>query len=139
MLQEEYNAEATVHTVANAEAAALFMHLLARAQPEVQVWGLELWTPILRGSMANLAACDRWAGTAPARLRMLFCFASHYPAFVSASSPQPRASEAACIAPDYPALKQGHSACSAPDQLGWQGPLWAKAATAAPDDPTASV
>ena len=62
LLQEEYNAEAAVHTVANAEAAALFMHLLARAQPEVQVWGLELWTRILRGSMANLAVCDRWAG-----------------------------------------------------------------------------
>ena len=53
-------AEASVHTVANRDAAALFFHLLARAQAEVQAWGLDVWARILRGSMANLAVCDRW-------------------------------------------------------------------------------
>ena len=66
-MQEEYSSAAAAPLVANAHAAALFFGLLVKAQEPVQQWGLEVWTRLLQGSMANLAACDRYA---PARPRL---------------------------------------------------------------------
>ena len=50
--------------MANADAVPLLLALLREARPPVQAWGLAALLRILRGSTANLSACDRCAAAA---------------------------------------------------------------------------
>lgn len=58
-LQADYHDESSGYTAVNGEAVMLFFSLLIRAQYSVQHWGLQQWMRLLKGSMANLAACER--------------------------------------------------------------------------------
>lgn len=59
--QEELNPAADVpQAIANVAAVALFLGALRAAGPKERAWGLPLWAGLLRGSMVNLSACERW-------------------------------------------------------------------------------
>lgn len=56
--QEAYD-PGTGQTVANQDALLLFFGALREAELAVQKWGLDVFVELTRGTMANLAACDR--------------------------------------------------------------------------------
>ena len=62
--QAPYEAEGAGQEVANVDAVPLLLALLREARPPVQAWGLAALLRILRGSTANLSACDRCAAAA---------------------------------------------------------------------------
>ena len=59
VVQEPYEAEGPSQEVQNVDAVALLLALLREARPPVQAWGLAALLRLLRGSTANLSACDR--------------------------------------------------------------------------------
>ncbi|KAK9836952.1 hypothetical protein WJX81_002248 [Elliptochloris bilobata] len=59
LLEAPYEAEGPSQEVANADALPLLLALLREGRPAVQAWGLAALLRVLRGSTANLSACDR--------------------------------------------------------------------------------
>ncbi len=59
--QAPYEAEGSAQELANADALPLLLALLRAAGPAAQAWGLAALLRLLRGSIANLSACDRRA------------------------------------------------------------------------------
>ncbi len=57
--QAPYEAEGAAQELANADALPLLLALLRAAAPAAQAWGLAALLRLLRGSIANLSACDR--------------------------------------------------------------------------------
>lgn len=61
MQAEHDGAAAPPQHLANADAVPLFLAALRAAGPGERRWGLALWASLLRDSMANLSACDRYS------------------------------------------------------------------------------
>ena len=57
-MQQAYH-KGKVTQIANWDAIPLYMHCLRRAAPNLQLLGLAVWTHLVDGNMANLAASDR--------------------------------------------------------------------------------
>ena len=52
----------------------MFFHTLVKGQETEQLWGLQQWVRLLQGSMANLAACERWVKASGRGLWKAMCW-----------------------------------------------------------------
>lgn len=98
VVQEPYKAEGPSQEVQNVDAVALLLALLREARPPVQAWGLAALLRLLRGSTANLSACDRCADTIMLNLSTVTTNVSHQ----STDAANHRLSGLVCCGPDKP-------------------------------------